>query len=84
MVRYEQCSTPCPVEMPCIHDACPYYRVEVCYCDQCKGLIPASYEYEGKHYCGDCLDDELDNEFRSLSVEEKIEALMLEDEIRSV
>lgn len=79
MVRYEKCNTPCPEEMPCIHGACSYYRVRAYYCDNCRE--PAAYEYEGRHYCMDCLEEELDVEFDRLSVWEKVEALALEDQV---
>ena len=72
-------------EKPCLHEACPYYSVEVHYCDHCKGYTPALYRYNGWDYCKDCLSDELDYQFCGrLSVEEKIEALGLEDEIEEV
>ena len=66
----------------CTHDACPYYSVKVYYCDNCKE--PAAYEYDGKHYCSDCLEEELDVEFGKWSVRDKIEALGYEDEITEV
>ena len=80
MVKYENHCVCC--EKPCIHGACHHYKVKVCYCDNCRE--PAAYEYDGKHYCRDCLEEELDIEFRALSIQEKIKALVLEDEITEV
>ena len=82
MIRIESGCVCC--QKPCIFDACPYYRVEAYYCDHCKGYEPAEYLYEGWHYCGDCLEKKLDSEFGALPLREKIELLMLEDEIMEV
>lgn len=82
MVKYERCNTPCHKEMPCTHDACPNYRVKAYYCDCCRE--PAAYERDGKHYCSDCLEEELEAEFGKRSVREKIEALGYKDEITEV
>ena len=82
MIRLENNCVGC--EKACIYDACPYYREEVHCCDRCNGYTTAVYRYEGWDYCKDCLSEELDYQFGRLSVEEKIEALMLEDEIEEV
>ena len=84
MIRYENCSTPCPKEMPCIHEACPHYRIKAYCCDKCKDDTPAVVEWEGEHFCESCLHEELDKAFSELSISEKIELLALDDEITEV
>lgn len=53
-VRYENECVGCPKEMGCLGVACRYMNVPYYSCDQCgdEGDI---YEYEGQHYCADCL-----------------------------
>ena len=83
MMKYESDCVCCG--LPCKYELCPHYRVKAYYCDKCKDDTPAEYEYDGTHYCKDCLESKLDVRFmRVLSVSEKIEALGLEDEIREV
>lgn len=54
MVRYENDCVGCPPEMGCIGDTCQYRNVPIFMCDQC-GEDGDIYEYEGQHYCADCL-----------------------------
>lgn len=60
-------------DLPCIHNACPYYQCEVSYCDDCGD--EAEYEFDGDDYCGGCIETYLKKEFDSLSVEEKAQCL---------
>lgn len=82
MVKYENHCVCC--EKPRIYDACPNYSVPVYYCDRCKDDTFAVAEWDGEHFCEDCLSGELEHSFRMMSIEGMIEALGLEDEIRSV
>ena len=40
--------------LPCLYNACPYYRVEHFYCDFCKEETRL-YHYDGLEICGECL-----------------------------
>lgn len=54
-VRYENDCCGCATDSyPCLGSACPNRNVPYYSCDQCgdEGDI---YEYEGQHYCADCL-----------------------------
>lgn len=84
MTKIESACVDCPTEMGCLYEGCPHYKVKAYYCDKCKDDTPADYKYDGKHYCKDCLEKELDNEFSGLSVSEKIDMLALDDEITEV
>lgn len=42
---------------PCMHDACPNYRVTRYYCDRCKQSVDELREYEGEQLCDDCILD---------------------------
>lgn len=82
MIKIENHCVGC--DKPCLHDACPYHRVEVAYCDHCKDNTPAKYKFDGWHYCEDCLHKKLNAEFGKLSISEKIDMLALDDEITEV
>ena len=40
--------------LPCMHEACPNYRVTRYYCDECKeeGVL---YEFDGQELCSECI-----------------------------
>lgn len=82
MMKYESDCVCCG--LPCKYELCPHYRVKAYYCDKCKDDTPAEYEYDGTHYCKECLHKELNAEFGKLSVSEKIDMLALDDEIREI
>lgn len=78
MTKTERCNQPCPREMPCIGEACQYHSMEYCYCDVClekhNGENPASYEWDGDHYCEDCLNDFLNMYFNeNYTLDQKME-----------
>ena len=52
MTRYESECVQCG--MPCLLDACPYYRVTRYYCDEC-GEEETLYHYEDEELCIDCI-----------------------------
>ena len=72
MLRVENQCVDCG--LPCIHNACPYYRVPVYYCDIC-GNEDAGYTIEGQDYCEDCAKEYLKDAFNNLTVSEKAKAL---------
>lgn len=41
--------------LPCIYEACPYYRVEHFKCDDCKEEDIRLYKYDGDELCEECL-----------------------------
>lgn len=41
--------------LPCIHESCPYYRVEHFKCDFCNEEDVKLYDYNGYEICEDCL-----------------------------
>lgn len=62
--------------LPCIHNACPYYRVEMAYCDDCNE--EATYELDDGDYCRLCAEKYLKKEFDSLPIVEKAQCLNVE------
>lgn len=59
--------------LPCKYNACPYYKVEVVYCDDCGE--EAEYELYDKDYCQACAENMLQAEFDCMSTEEKAACL---------
>lgn len=59
MVRYENECVGCPKEMGCIGSSCRYRNVPYYICDCCGADEEYDgvdiYEFDGKHYCSDCL-----------------------------
>lgn len=41
--------------LPCIFEACPYYKAKHFKCDFCKEEDIKLYDYDGFEICGDCL-----------------------------
>lgn len=64
--------------LPCIHDSCPYYRVQLHYCDSCGE--PADIETDGKDYCYDCAEKDINEELLALPFSEKCVLLGIEIE----
>lgn len=46
--------------LPCIYEACPYYKVEHFVCDFCKDEDITLYDYNGYEICADCLIKQFD------------------------
>lgn len=53
MVKYESECVDCG--LPCLHEGCPYYKVERHYCDECEVSDCDIYEYGGRELCLECL-----------------------------
>ena len=60
MTKYEDDCIGCPKEMGCIGNSCPYMNVPHQYCDICKEETDELWEHDGKEYCFECLQEELD------------------------
>lgn len=71
MVKYESRCVSC--DKPCIYECCPYYRVEVHYCDKCRE--EADYIIDGDDFCEDCAEEYLTRFFKELSLKDKSETL---------
>lgn len=74
MIRYESHCVNC--DLPCIHESCPYYKVEVHFCDECGE--EADYILDGDDYCEDCAEEYMSGFFKELSIKEKAEVLGIE------
>lgn len=61
--------------LPCLNHSCPYYEVEVTYCDDCGD--EADYEIDGNDYCKICAEKVLQKCFDDLNIEEKAECFEL-------
>lgn len=46
-------------DMPCIGNACKYYRVVRLYCDEC-GREEQLYDFDGEELCIKCIEKRLD------------------------
>lgn len=64
--------------LPCLGRSCPYYEVEVAYCDCCGD--GADYSTNEDDYCENCLDEYLSSLFEDLSLSEKAEILSVDIE----
>lgn len=49
----------CDCGLPCIYEACKYYRVVRYYCDSCKEENELYY-FDNEELCADCILDRLD------------------------
>lgn len=67
-------------DLPCIHNSCPHYKVEVAYCDSCNS--EADYEVDGEDLCKDCTESLLNECFNDLSIEER--AKLVDVDIRKI
>ena len=52
MVRVESGCVDCG--LPCVHEACPHYKVVIYECDSC-GNEDELFHYEGEELCVDCI-----------------------------
>lgn len=46
--------------LPCLHNACPYYRVTRLYCDNCKDESESLWYFDGEQLCKDCILNQLE------------------------
>ncbi len=60
MVRTESGCVDCG--LPCLHGACPNYRVLVFECDRCHDEVDELYEVDGEDLCEYCLKKEFRKE----------------------
>lgn len=67
-------------QLPCLKQGCPYYQVEVAYCDNCNS--EADYEVDGEDLCKDCTESLLNECFNDLSIEER--AKLVDVDIRKI
>lgn len=42
-------------DLPCIYEACPYYRVARYYCDKCHDEVDDLYAWGNEELCADCV-----------------------------
>lgn len=47
-------------DLPCIYEACPYYRVVRYYCDRCGSEEDVLYWWNGEQLCLDCIANDLE------------------------
>lgn len=52
---YYYASECCSCVLPCVYDACPYYKVKHFKCDWCKEEDVKLYDYNGYEICEECL-----------------------------
>lgn len=57
MIRIENHCVGCLFEMGCVAYSCPYYKVEVHYCDKCGEELCDIYQVDDEELCEDCLLD---------------------------
>lgn len=46
--------------LPCIYEACPYYRVVRYYCDRCGSEEHTLYWWNNEQLCLDCIVNDLE------------------------
>lgn len=61
--------------LPCTHEACPYYNVEVHYCDICG--YEADYCIDDEDLCEECAEKMLINVFKDKSLSDQAKTLGL-------
>ena len=44
----------CDCDLPCIHEACRFYKVARFYCDECKEETDLYY-FDNQELCADCI-----------------------------
>lgn len=74
MIEYENQCVGCQPGMGCIGNSCAYMNVPICYCDVCK-QDTATVKIDGYDLCDECAKKHLQEEFDSLTIEEKAEVL---------
>lgn len=72
MIKYENQCVNCG--LPCIYEACRYYKVPVCYCDACDEEY-AEYKVEDEDLCEYCVRNLCRELFNDLSLKEQAEIL---------
>jgi hypothetical protein len=45
----------CDCDLPCIFEACPYYKVVYYVCDKCGETVDDLYYFDGEQLCVDCI-----------------------------
>lgn len=79
MIKYENQCCGCATDgYPCIGESCPYVKVPVYYCDNCKEESAHAYEIDGEHYCEECAGKYMKDIFLDLSTAEQAEILNIE------
>lgn len=63
--------------LPCIYNACPYYNVEVHYCDFCEdeGI---EYIIDGIELCENCAEQYLQEIFDCMTIDERADILKVD------
>lgn len=75
MVRYESDCVGCVPDLPCVGPGCQYYGMRPhLYCDHCGESADYILDDE-THYCTDCLNNLMNEEWVELDVAEKAELL---------
>ena len=59
--------------LPCIYESCPYYNVEVHYCDMCGNA--AYYCIDNEDFCEECAEKMLKNYFNDEPISEQAKLL---------
>lgn len=52
-IRWESGCVDCG--LPCIGNACRYYRVKILECDDCGEEVDTLYQYDSDELCADCV-----------------------------
>lgn len=73
MIKKENQCVGC--DLPCLYHSCPYYEIEVPYCDTCGD--EADYHIEDNDYCEECAKSHLTLLFTTYSIAEQAEILDL-------
>lgn len=61
-------------DLPCIKEACPYYKSEIVVCDECGNYAEYSF-FDEKDLCESCAHQYLSESWDESSIEEKAEML---------
>ena len=72
MITYENQCVDCG--LPCIYEACRYYKVTVHYCNACDEEY-AEYKLGNEDLCEDCVRNLCRELFNDLSLQEQAEVL---------
>ena len=59
MKRIENDCVDCPIDIGCVHSACPYYNAPHYYCDECETETEL-YIFEDQELCIHCIADKLE------------------------
>lgn len=58
MIRYESQCVDCG--LPCIGNACRYYKVRILECDNCHEEFDRLYNFDGDELCESCVLERLE------------------------